>query len=77
MMNDHWDVEFSVLSSYRGINVNMHAVEALTTAFDLTKDSKYLDAAISSTYIFLSLLDEHCTLLSKFDLPLHPALTPH
>ena len=47
MMNDHWDVGFSVLSSYRGINVNMHAVEALTAAFELTKDSKYLDRALA------------------------------
>ena len=47
MMNDHWDVDFSVLNSYRGINVNMHAVEALTAAFDLTKDSKYLNRALA------------------------------
>lgn len=47
MMNDQWDLEFSSLSGYRGINVNMHAVEALTAAFDLTKDRKYLDRALA------------------------------
>lgn len=47
MMNDQWDQEFNVLSLYRGINVNMHAVEALTAAFDLTKDNKYLDRALA------------------------------
>jgi len=47
MMNDQWDLEFKTLSGYRGINVNMHAVEALTAAFDLTKDKKYLDRALA------------------------------
>ncbi|MBF8252714.1 MAG: N-acylglucosamine 2-epimerase [Actinobacteria bacterium] len=47
MMNDQWDLEFTTLSGYRGINVNMHAVEALTAAFDLTKDDKYLDRALA------------------------------
>jgi sulfoquinovose isomerase len=47
MMNDQWELEFKTLSGYRGINVNMHAVEALTAAFDLTKDKKYLDRALA------------------------------
>lgn len=47
MMNDQWDLQFSSLSSYRGINVNMHAVEALTAAYELTKDNKYLDRALA------------------------------
>jgi mannose/cellobiose epimerase-like protein (N-acyl-D-glucosamine 2-epimerase family) len=47
MMNDQWDLEFSNLSGYRGINVNMHAVEALTAAYDVTKESKYLDRALA------------------------------
>lgn len=47
MMTDQWDMEFCTLSGYRGINVNMHAVEAFTAAFDLTKDSKYLDRALA------------------------------
>jgi sulfoquinovose isomerase len=47
MMNDQWDLEFNKLSGYRGINVNMHAVEALTAAFDLTKDRKYLNRALA------------------------------
>ena len=47
MMSDQWDTKFTTLSGYRGINVNMHAVEALTAAFDLTKDKKYLDRALA------------------------------
>ena len=29
MMNNSWDIEFKNLDTYRGINANMHAVEAL------------------------------------------------
>lgn len=47
MMNDQWDLEFSILRGYRGINVNMHAVEAFTAAFEITKDNKYLDRALA------------------------------
>ncbi|CAB5103517.1 MAG: AGE family epimerase/isomerase [Actinobacteria bacterium] len=47
MMNDEWDLEFSHVSDYRGINVNMHAVEALTAAYDVTKERKYLDRALA------------------------------
>jgi mannose/cellobiose epimerase-like protein (N-acyl-D-glucosamine 2-epimerase family) len=47
MMNDEWDLEFSSVSDYRGINVNMHAVEALTAAYDVTKERKYLDRALA------------------------------
>ncbi len=43
MMNNSWDLEFKVLDNYRGINANMHAVEAMAAAFDLTGDQKYLD----------------------------------
>ncbi len=45
MMNNSWNNDFSVLDSYRGINANMHAVEALCAAYDVTKNRKYLDRA--------------------------------
>ena len=47
MMKDQWDSSFTKLDTYRGINVNMHAVEALTAAFDMTGDKKYLNRALA------------------------------
>ncbi len=41
MMNNCWDVSFTVLDPYRGINANMHAVEALSAAYDVTGDAKF------------------------------------
>lgn len=45
MMNNSWDLEFKNLDTYRGINANMHAVEALCAAFDVTGKEKYRDRA--------------------------------
>ncbi len=45
MMNNSWDISFNVLDTYRGINANMHAVEALCAAFDVTGEVKYRDRA--------------------------------
>lgn len=41
MMNNSWDLSFEKLDTYRGINANMHAVEALCAAFDVTGNEKY------------------------------------
>ncbi len=38
---DTWDTEFAVLDDYRGINANMHTVEAFLAAADVLKDEKY------------------------------------
>ena len=38
---DTWDTEFKNLSDYRGINANMHTVEAFLAASDVLKDDKY------------------------------------
>ena len=38
---DTWDTEFKVLSDYRGLNANMHTVEALLAASDALKDETY------------------------------------
>jgi len=45
MMNNHWDQDFTTLDSYRGINANMHAVEALTAAFEATGKPVFRDQA--------------------------------
>jgi len=38
---DTWDTEFAVLDDYRGINANMHTVEAFLAVADVLKDEKY------------------------------------
>lgn len=38
---DTWNTEFTELSSYRGLNANMHSVEAFLAAADVTGDEKY------------------------------------
>ncbi|SDB04752.1 Mannose or cellobiose epimerase, N-acyl-D-glucosamine 2-epimerase family [Pseudobutyrivibrio sp. YE44] len=38
---DTWNTEFTVLDDYRGINANMHTVEAFLAAADVLKDEKY------------------------------------
>ena len=43
---DHWDSSFATLSPYRGINANMHAVEALLAATDATGDTRWRRRAL-------------------------------
>lgn len=38
---DTWNTEFTVLDDYRGINANMHTVEAFLAAADTLKDDTY------------------------------------
>ena len=38
---DTWNTEFTELDSYRGLNANMHTVEAFLAAADVTGDGKY------------------------------------
>ena len=38
---DTWNTEFTVLDDYRGINANMHTVEAFLAAADALADDKY------------------------------------
>ena len=41
MACDTWNTEFTVLDDYRGLNANMHTVEAFLAAGDVTGDKKY------------------------------------
>ena len=41
MVCDTWNTEFTVLDEYRGLNANMHTVEAFLAAADVTGDEKY------------------------------------
>ena len=38
---DTWNTEFTVLDGYRGLNANMHTVEAFLAAADVTGEEKY------------------------------------
>jgi mannose/cellobiose epimerase-like protein (N-acyl-D-glucosamine 2-epimerase family) len=49
LMNNAWDKEFVRLDPYRGVNANMHAVEAFLAAFDITKNNKYRERALLIT----------------------------
>jgi mannose/cellobiose epimerase-like protein (N-acyl-D-glucosamine 2-epimerase family) len=42
MMSNEWSEDFSEQDTYRGINANMHAVEALLAAFDVTGKTEHL-----------------------------------
>jgi mannose/cellobiose epimerase-like protein (N-acyl-D-glucosamine 2-epimerase family) len=42
---DTWDAAFTELDGYRGINGNMHAVEAMLTTAGVTGDQQWLDRA--------------------------------
>lgn len=46
MCRESWDVAFTATESYRGGNVNMHAVEAYLAAADVTGDRVWLDRAV-------------------------------
>lgn len=43
---DHWNNDWSVLDPYRGVNANMHAVEAMLAATDATGDPLWRDRAL-------------------------------
>ena len=38
---DTWNTEFTILDDYRGVNANMHTVEAFLAAADVLGDEKY------------------------------------
>lgn len=44
---ESWDEEFKATESYRGGNVNMHAVEAFLVTADVTGTRKWLDRALA------------------------------
>ncbi len=46
MVVEQWDESFSMLDSYRGVNANMHSVEALLSAADVLGDASLRDRAL-------------------------------
>jgi hypothetical protein len=49
MHADRWDRAWRTLDPYRGVNANMHAVEALLAASDVTGDPQWRDRALRIT----------------------------
>jgi sulfoquinovose isomerase len=45
MVVEQWDESFTVLDGYRGVNANMHSVEALLAAADVTGDGRLRERA--------------------------------
>ncbi len=45
LTTDTWNTEFTVLDDYRGLNANMHTVEAFLAAADVTGEEKYRERA--------------------------------
>ncbi len=66
LARDTWNTAFTELSPYRGLNANMHSVEALLAAADVTGEEKYRERAgriirrvLVFTERFLDRIPEH------------------
>ena len=46
MVREQWDESFTTLDGYRGVNANMHTVEALLSAADVLDDASLRDKAL-------------------------------
>jgi mannose/cellobiose epimerase-like protein (N-acyl-D-glucosamine 2-epimerase family) len=46
MVVDRWDVSFGQLEPYRGVNANMHTVEAYLAAADVTENHQWRERAL-------------------------------
>ena len=47
LFKDEYDPDFTVASTYRGQNANMHSCEALIAAYEATQEVKFLTRALS------------------------------
>lgn len=56
---ESWDRTFTELEDYRGVNANMHTVEAYLTVADVTGNDTYLDRAVRITERVLGFAREH------------------
>jgi mannose/cellobiose epimerase-like protein (N-acyl-D-glucosamine 2-epimerase family) len=59
MLVDEWDEAFTTIDPYRGLNSNMHGVEALLAAHDVTGDTALLDRARAITERALGFASAH------------------
>ena len=61
---DTWNTAFTVLDKYRGLNANMHTVEAFLASADVLKQEKAVDRMNGST-IYYMYSDEDVESLSE------------
>ena len=72
---DTWDTTFTTLDGYRGINANMHTVEAFLAAADVTGERVWLDrAARIGAFAAESAAGNDWRLPEHFDDAWHPQL---
>ena len=60
MFVDNWDRPFAHVDGYRGMNANMHGVEALLAAADATGDAGHLDKALRVADRVITQAEAHC-----------------
>ena len=72
---DEWDRTFGTLDSYRGINANMHLVEACLAAADVTGDHAWLERACRiSQFVVTQAETNNWRIPEHFDADWHPQL---
>ena len=64
---DEWNRDWTPFSDYRGLNANMHGVEALLAAFEATGRPRYLEQADS----ILSFFTDHVAAAHDWRMPEH------
>ncbi|WIN00538.1 AGE family epimerase/isomerase [Actinoplanes oblitus] len=78
MFADEWDTGWQRLDEYRGLNANMHAVEAMLAAFDATGQRECLDRALAITERTIGWGREHGWRLPEhYDAAWQPRLDQH
>ncbi|WP_028643038.1 AGE family epimerase/isomerase [Nocardioides sp. URHA0020] len=76
MAVEQWDESWSTLDDYRGVNANMHTVEALLAAADVTGDARWRERArrIVTTVVHGFARDNHWRIPEHFDARWRPRL---
>jgi sulfoquinovose isomerase len=76
MFVDSWNRDFTRLDDYRGVNANMHGVEALLAAADVTGDQALRDRALGiARRVALEFAEPHAWRIPEhFDSHWHPQL---
>ncbi|MEU4419659.1 AGE family epimerase/isomerase [Actinoplanes sp. NPDC024001] len=78
MFADQWDTGWNRRDDYRGLNANMHAVEAMTAAFDATGRRDFLQRALAITGRTVGWARDHGWRLPEhFDAQWQPRLDYH
>jgi mannose/cellobiose epimerase-like protein (N-acyl-D-glucosamine 2-epimerase family) len=78
MFTDHWDTGWQHVDDYRGMNANMHGVEALLAAYDATADRECLHRALAVTTRAVNFARDHGWRMPEhFDACWQPRLDHH